>query len=129
MSNVSPPHSLVQIAITNIYCFLLKYQTMSHRFHNSIVGYKFVFELHYTSSILIAHKHIKAVVPVQNFQKVKSHLYFPTVCVKLITKFIDSIDESTKSSPSKIEDAFRKFCKSTKADDNRFVSFFSNYEM
>ena len=47
------------------------------------------------------------------------------VCVKLMTRFIESLDESIKSNPTKIENEFRKFCKSTKADDNRFVSSFS----
>jgi len=36
---------------------------------------------------------------------------------------MESLDESTKSTPATIEDAFRKFCKTTKGDDNRFVSF------
>jgi len=50
------------------------------------------------------------------------------VCVKFITKFIDSIDEATKSSPSKIEDSFRKFCKQTKGDDNRFCYYVGGLE-
>lgn len=40
-----------------------------------------------------------------------------------MTKFIDSLDSDTKSTPAKIEAAFKKTCKSTKKDDNRFVSF------
>jgi len=47
---------------------------------------------------------------------------YVAVCVKFVTKFIESLDESTKSSPVKVEDAFRKFCKTAKGDDNRFVS-------
>jgi len=44
------------------------------------------------------------------------------VCVKFLNRFIESLDEATKSTPAKIEDAFRKFCKNAKRDDNRFVS-------
>ena len=47
---------------------------------------------------------------------------YVAVCVKFVTKFIESLDESTKSTPVKVEDAFRKFCKTAKGDDNRFVS-------
>lgn len=49
------------------------------------------------------------------------------VCVKFLNRFIESLDESTKSTPAKIEDAFRKFCKTAKGDDNRFVSFIFTY--
>jgi len=45
------------------------------------------------------------------------------VCVKFLNRFIESLDESTKSAPPQVEDAFRKFCKSAKGDDNRFVRF------
>jgi len=48
---------------------------------------------------------------------------YVAVCVKFLNKFIESLDESTKSTPLKIEEAFRKFCKTAKRDDNRFVSF------
>lgn len=50
------------------------------------------------------------------------------VCVKFLTKFIASIDDSTKSNPGKIETAFRKFCKSTKGDDNRFCYYVGGLE-
>jgi len=50
------------------------------------------------------------------------HLHV-AVCVKFLNNFIESLDENTKSTPAKIEDAFRKFCKATKGDNNRFVSF------
>lgn len=50
------------------------------------------------------------------------------VCVKFIGQFIDSLDESTKSKPEKIEDAFRKFCKNTKKDDNRFCYYVGGLE-
>jgi len=44
------------------------------------------------------------------------------VCVKFLNRFMESLDDSTKSAPVKIENAFRKFCKTAKGDDNRFVS-------
>lgn len=47
------------------------------------------------------------------------------VCVKFLSKFIDTLDDATKSNPGKIEEVFRKTCKSTKGDDNRFVSIFN----
>jgi len=50
------------------------------------------------------------------------------VCVKFITQFIDSLDADTKASPPKIETAFRKFCKSTKKDDNRFCYYVGGLE-
>jgi len=49
-------------------------------------------------------------------------VFYVAVCVKFLNRFIESLDESTKSTPLKIEDAFRKFCKTAKGDDNRFVS-------
>ena len=47
---------------------------------------------------------------------------FLAVCVGFLTKFVDELDSDTKSDPKKIEKAFRKKCKNTKKDDNRFVS-------
>lgn len=47
------------------------------------------------------------------------------VCVKFLSKFINTLDDATKSNPGKIEADFRKMCKSTKGDDNRFVSIFN----
>ena len=40
-----------------------------------------------------------------------------------MTKFIDSLDPDVKSNPTKIEDEFRKACKSAKKAENRFVSY------
>lgn len=45
------------------------------------------------------------------------------VCVKFLSKFVDTLDDATKSSPVKVEDSFRKFCKNTKGDDNRFCYY------
>jgi len=50
------------------------------------------------------------------------------VCVKFLTKFIDTLDEATKSNPGKIEADFRKTCKSTKGDDNRFCYYVGGLE-
>ena len=46
------------------------------------------------------------------------------VCVKFINRFIASLKSDEKTEPAKIEKAFKKFCKPTKKDDNRFVSLF-----
>ena len=54
--------------------------------------------------------------------------YHVSVCVKFIGKFIDTLEDATKSQPSDIEDAFRKYCKNTKKDDNRFVSVRLSYQ-
>ena len=45
------------------------------------------------------------------------------VCVKTLEKFADTLDEAVKKDPKKIEDHFRKFCKTSKSKENRFVSF------
>lgn len=50
------------------------------------------------------------------------------VCLKFMTKFIDSLDDDTKSSPLTIEKAFRKACKSSKKDDNRFCYYIGGLE-
>ena len=39
-----------------------------------------------------------------------------------MTKFIDSLESDVKSSQNGVEEEFKKQCKSTKKDDNRFVS-------
>lgn len=46
------------------------------------------------------------------------------VCIKTLEKFASSIDEATKKDPKKIETEFRKYCKTSKNKENRFVSFF-----
>lgn len=43
-----------------------------------------------------------------------------------MTKFINSLDDATKSNSGKVESQFRKTCKATKGDDNRFVWNFYN---
>lgn len=45
-----------------------------------------------------------------------------SVCVTVLEKFSEQLPESVKSNPSKIEDEFRKFCKTSKGKENRFVS-------
>ena len=45
------------------------------------------------------------------------------VCVKFLSKFIDSLDSDTKSTPAKVEEAFRKTCKTAKKDDNRLCYY------
>ncbi|ELT96552.1 hypothetical protein CAPTEDRAFT_227190 [Capitella teleta] len=45
------------------------------------------------------------------------------VCLSFMTKFIDGLDSDVKSTPAKIEAEFRKICKSTKKDDNRFCYY------
>jgi len=50
------------------------------------------------------------------------------VCVKFISQFITTLDSDTKSSPAKIETAFRQYCKTTKKDDNRFCYYVGGLE-
>lgn len=50
------------------------------------------------------------------------------VCVTFLTRFIDELDGATKSSTTKIEDAIRKKCKTTKKDDNRFCYYIGGLE-
>jgi mesencephalic astrocyte-derived neurotrophic factor len=44
------------------------------------------------------------------------------VCVKVLEKFGNSLDDATKKDPKKIETEFRKYCKTSKNKENRFVS-------
>lgn len=44
------------------------------------------------------------------------------VCIKTVEKFANTLDEATKKDPKKIETEFRKFCKTSKSKENRFVS-------
>lgn len=50
------------------------------------------------------------------------------VCVKFLKRFIDGLDEATKSNPKKVEAAIRKACKTTKKDDNRFCYYIGGLE-
>jgi len=50
------------------------------------------------------------------------------VCVKFLGKFVDSLEKDVKGSPEKIENAFRKFCKTAKKDDNRFCYYIGGTE-
>lgn len=45
------------------------------------------------------------------------------VCVKVISKFVDSIDDDIKKSPEKIENQFSKFCKNLKDKEERFCYY------
>jgi copper chaperone CopZ len=50
------------------------------------------------------------------------------VCVKTVEKFANTLDDSTKSNPKKIEDEFRKFCKNTKGKEHRFCYYLGGLE-
>lgn len=50
------------------------------------------------------------------------------VCVNFLRRFMETLDAETKKEPPKIEDAFRKFCKNTKKDDNRFCYYVGGLE-
>lgn len=50
------------------------------------------------------------------------------VCLKFMTRFMDSLDSDTKSSPAKIEEEMRNQCKKTKKDDNRFCYYIGGLE-
>lgn len=43
------------------------------------------------------------------------------VCIATVTKFGESLDATTKSNPKLIEAEFKKFCKTSKSKENRFV--------
>lgn len=44
------------------------------------------------------------------------------VCIKVLDKFATTLSEDVKKDPKLIETEFKKFCKSTKNKENRFVS-------
>lgn len=48
------------------------------------------------------------------------------VCIATVNKFVDTLDETVKKDPKKIEEQFRKFCKGSKNKENRFVSITVN---
>lgn len=50
------------------------------------------------------------------------------VCVKFVSRFIDSLESDVKSDPKRIEEEFRKTCKKTKKDDNRFCYYVGGLE-
>lgn len=50
------------------------------------------------------------------------------VCVTVLEKFSEQLPESVKSNPSKIEDEFRKFCKTSKGKENRFCYYLGGLE-
>lgn len=45
-----------------------------------------------------------------------------SVCVAVVERFSNSLTDDIRKNPKLIEDEFRKFCKSTKTKENRFVS-------
>jgi hypothetical protein len=57
------------------------------------------------------------------------HKSFLLVCIKTITTFADGLPDSEKSSPDKIDDAFKKFCKKVKVDtkEHRLVRYLINH--
>ncbi|CAD5114289.1 DgyrCDS3431 [Dimorphilus gyrociliatus] len=50
------------------------------------------------------------------------------VCVTMIEKFIEQTDSETKKSVEKVQDAFMKFCKTKKKDDNRLCYYVGGLE-
>lgn len=50
------------------------------------------------------------------------------VCVKFMTRFMNTLDSDTKSSQPKIEKAFKAQCKTTKKDDERFCYYVGGLE-
>lgn len=44
------------------------------------------------------------------------------VCIKTLEKFSSALDDAAKKDPKKIETEFRKYCKTSKNKENRFVS-------
>lgn len=44
------------------------------------------------------------------------------VCINTIEKFSSALDDATKKDPKLIEIEFRKYCKTSKNKENRFVS-------
>jgi hypothetical protein len=44
------------------------------------------------------------------------------VCIAVVEKFANTLAPDVKSDTKKIEAEFRKFCKTTKSKENRFVS-------
>jgi hypothetical protein len=50
------------------------------------------------------------------------------VCVKTVEKFANTLEDSVKSEPKKIEAEFRKFCKNTKGKEHRFCYYLGGLE-
>lgn len=44
------------------------------------------------------------------------------VCIKVLDKFSATLSDDVKKDPKLIESEFKKFCKTTKNKENRFVS-------
>jgi len=50
------------------------------------------------------------------------------VCVKTVQRFASTLDESTKSDHKKIEESFKKFCKTQKNKEHRFCYYLGGLE-
>ena len=50
------------------------------------------------------------------------------VCVKVIDKFVKSLDEDVRKSPEKVEKEFSKFCKSLRNKEERFCYYIGGLE-
>lgn len=50
------------------------------------------------------------------------------VCFKVVEKFSNSLSDTTRKDPKKIEDEFKKFCKGTKSKENRFCYYLGGLE-
>lgn len=48
------------------------------------------------------------------------HFQF-SVCISVLDKFSDSLDDDVSQDARKIEGAFKRFCKATKGVENKFV--------
>lgn len=44
------------------------------------------------------------------------------VCLSVVSKFAESLDDATKKNPKLIENKFREYCKTAKNKEERFVS-------
>lgn len=49
-------------------------------------------------------------------------LYLFIVCVSVLKKISDDLDNDVRKDPKRIENEFKKFCKGAKGKENRFVS-------
>ncbi|KAJ4432262.1 mesencephalic astrocyte-derived neurotrophic factor homolog [Periplaneta americana] len=50
------------------------------------------------------------------------------VCITVVEKFASTLTSDIKSNPKKIEDEFRKFCKTSKNKENRFCYYLGGLE-
>ncbi|KAL5014114.1 hypothetical protein ScPMuIL_008384 [Solemya velum] len=50
------------------------------------------------------------------------------VCISVVQRFIDSLSEDVKASPSAIEEQFKEFCKTLKGKEERFCWYIGGLE-